>query len=45
LLYGFNFFAVVRKTHIANGLICRDVERDKWVWEFDEPEFSKFNSD
>jgi hypothetical protein len=43
LLYGFKFFTDIRHTYIAKGVMCRDIESGKWVWQFDEPEFSKFN--
>lgn len=44
LLYGFNFFTIIRNTYIANGVICRDIKRGKWVWQFEESRFSAFNS-
>lgn len=44
LLYGFDFFAVIRNTDIARGIICRDVASGKWIWQFEDSKLSQFNS-
>ena len=44
LLYGFDFFTIIRNTYVAKGIICRDVGSNKWVWQFADAQFSKYNS-
>ena len=44
LYYGYEFFTIIRNTFVINGTICRDIGRDKWVWKFKDPAFSKYDS-
>ena len=44
LLYGFDFFTIIRNTYVAKGIICRDVGSTKWVWQFTDAQFSNYNS-
>ena len=44
LLYGFDFFTIIRNTFVINGSICRDITAGKWAWQFADPKFSNYNS-
>jgi len=44
LYYGFEFFTVIRNTYVVKGTICRDIPGGRWVWRFNDPEFSRYNS-